>query len=162
MAEGPDAGGVRLWPDSIRGDGGRSPGRPGIRPAVDQDGKVWSQRRSWRRMKMQTSEMKLDGNAIAGLLGEIFAVEMTTAHGTCASGGAVNQFGRADVYVHAPGTVVRCPSCEQVLMRIVRGRGRYWLGLSGVRGRGGAEGWGPGFFIAHCPNRVSPVRTLTH
>ena len=39
-------------------------------------------------MKMQTSEMKLDGNAIAGLLGEIFAVEMTTAHGTCASCGA--------------------------------------------------------------------------
>ena len=56
---------------------------------------------------MQTSEMKLDGNAIAGLLGEIFAVEMTTAHGTCASCGAVNEVGRVDVYVHAPGTVVR-------------------------------------------------------
>jgi len=93
-------------------------------------------------MKMQTSEMKLDGNAIAGLLGEIFAVEMTTAHGTCASCGAVNEVGRVDVYVHAPGTVVRCPSCEQVLMRIVRqpGRGRYWLDLSGVRCLEVAEG----------------------
>ena len=46
------------------------------------------------------------------------------------------------VYVHAPGTVVRCPSCEQVLMRIVRqpGRGRYWLDLSGVRCLEFAEG----------------------
>ena len=84
-------------------------------------------------MTMQTSEMKLDGNAIAGLLGEIFAVEMTTAHGTCAACGAVNEVGRVDVYIHAPGTVVRCPSCEQVLMRIVRGRGRYWLDLTGMR-----------------------------
>jgi len=35
--------------------------------------------------------------------------------------------------VHAPGTVVRCPGCEQVLMRIVRGGGRYWLDLTGMR-----------------------------
>jgi len=34
---------------------------------------------------MQTSEMKLDGNAIAGLLGEIFAVEMTTTRWSAAS-----------------------------------------------------------------------------
>jgi hypothetical protein len=40
---------------------------------------------------------------------------------------------RLDVYVHAPGTVVRCPHCEAVLMRIVRGRDRVWLDLSGVR-----------------------------
>jgi hypothetical protein len=84
-------------------------------------------------MKMRTADLKLDGNAIAGLLSEIFAVEMTTAHGTCAACGAVNEVGRVDVYVHAPGTVVRCPSCEQVLMRIVRGGGRYWLDLTGVR-----------------------------
>src|SRR5207248_9584256 len=93
---------------------------------------VWSHRRS-RRMSMQTSEMKLDGNAIAGLLGEIFAVEMTSAQGTCASCGAVNEVGRVDVYIHAPGTVVRCPDCEQVSMRSVRGRGRCWLALAGVR-----------------------------
>ena len=82
---------------------------------------------------MQTSEMKVDGNAIGGLLREIFAMEMTNAVGTCASCGADNEVGRVHVYMHAPGTVVRCPSCEQVLMRIVRGGGRYWVDLTGTR-----------------------------
>jgi hypothetical protein len=35
------------------------------------------------------------------------------------------------VYVHAPGTVVRCAACKSVLMRIVRGPKRTWLDLSG-------------------------------
>jgi hypothetical protein len=38
-----------------------------------------------------------------------------------------------DVYLNAPGAVVRCPACEQVLMRIVHGPGRYWIDLSGIR-----------------------------
>lgn len=82
---------------------------------------------------MQQSDLKVDGNAIGGLLREIFAMEMTNAVGTCASCGAVNEVGRVHVYMHAPGTVVRCPSCEQVLMRIVRGGGRYWVDLTGTR-----------------------------
>lgn len=82
---------------------------------------------------MQTSEMMLDGNAIGGLLREIFTMEMTNARGTCASCGAVNEVGRVHVYIHAPGTVVRCPDCEQVMMRIVRARGRYWVDLTGTR-----------------------------
>ena len=88
----------------------------------------------------QVQDMKLDGNAIAGLLREIFAVEMTTARGTCASCGAVNELGRVEVYIHAPGTVVRCPDCEQVLMRFVRDGGRYWIDLTGVRCLEFAEG----------------------
>jgi len=81
----------------------------------------------------QMSDLKVDGNAIAGLLREIFTMEMTTAEGTCRSCGAVNPVGHVDVYVNAPGTVVRCPACGQVLMRIVHGPGRYWIDLSGVR-----------------------------
>jgi hypothetical protein len=82
---------------------------------------------------METRDLKLDGNAIAGELYELFGVEMTIATGVCAECGAVEQVARLDVYVHAPGTVVRCPHCEAVLMRIVRGRGRVWLDFSGVR-----------------------------
>jgi len=74
---------------------------------------------------MSVGERKLDGNAIGGLLREIFTMEMTAAQTTCA--------GCGDVYMDAPGTVVRCPSCESVLMRIVRGPGRYWVDLSGMR-----------------------------
>jgi hypothetical protein len=85
-------------------------------------------------------ERKLDGNAIGGLLREVFAMEMTAARGTCAACGAVNEVGRVHVYVHAPGTVVRCPDCEQVLMRVVRGNGRYWVDMTGVRCLEFAEG----------------------
>lgn len=82
---------------------------------------------------MLQSEMKLDGNAIGGLLREIFTVEMTAAEATCAGCGAVNPVGRVQVYIHAPGTVVRCPACDSVLMRIVHGRGKYWVDMSGTR-----------------------------
>jgi len=82
---------------------------------------------------MTIEEMKLDGNAIGGLLREIFTMEMTAAETTCASCGAVNAVARVDVYVHAPGTVMRCPACESVLMRIVHGRNRYWVDLTGTR-----------------------------
>jgi len=81
---------------------------------------------------MQQSDMKLDGNAIAGLLREIFAMEMTTAESTCAGCGKVHMVGRVDVYMNAPGVVVRCPACEQVLMRIVQGKGRTWQDLTGT------------------------------
>jgi hypothetical protein len=84
-------------------------------------------------MTMEMSEAKLDGNAIAGLLREIFTMEMTTSETTCAGCGSVSVVGRVDVYLNAPGVVARCPSCEQVLMRIVHGRGRYWLDLRGTR-----------------------------
>jgi len=84
-------------------------------------------------MTVEQGDMKLDGNAIGGLLAEIFNMEMTTAEGTCGGCGAVNAVARVDVYVNAPGTVVRCPACGHVLMRIVHGRGRYWIDLSGVR-----------------------------
>jgi hypothetical protein len=36
------------------------------------------------------------------------------------------------VFDHAPGVVARCPTCEQVLLRLVQGRGRAWLDLRGL------------------------------
>jgi Zn finger protein HypA/HybF involved in hydrogenase expression len=81
---------------------------------------------------VRESELKLDGNAIAGLLREIFTVEMTSAETTCGGCGKVYAVGRIDVYMNAPGVVARCPACDQVLLRIVRGRGRVWLDLKGT------------------------------
>jgi hypothetical protein len=82
---------------------------------------------------MEARDATLDGNAIAGELFGLFGVEMTIATGICRECGAVEQVARLQVYVRAPGTVVRCPHCEAVLMRIVRGRDRVWLDLQGVR-----------------------------
>jgi len=36
------------------------------------------------------------------------------------------------VFDHAPGVVARCPTCGQVLVRLVRGSGRAWLDLRGL------------------------------
>jgi Family of unknown function (DUF6510) len=69
---------------------------------------------------MDEADLRLDGNAAAGLLGEVFAVEMTTAEGTCASCGATNVLAAAHLYAQAPGAVLRCPSCAAVLMCVVQ------------------------------------------
>ncbi len=38
------------------------------------------------------------------------------------------------VYRTAMGTVMRCASCDHVVIRVARGRGRYWIDLQGTRG----------------------------
>jgi hypothetical protein len=63
-----------------------------------------------------TSDNHVDGNAMGGLLIDIFGREMTDAHGCCANCGAVNAMGALIVYRSGPGDVLRCPSCESVLM----------------------------------------------
>ena len=64
-----------------------------------------------------TSELRLDGNAIGGLLLELFGAELTAAPCVCASCGAREEMARLDVYVGA-GIVVRCRHCESVMVRI--------------------------------------------
>jgi hypothetical protein len=79
-------------------------------------------------------DMKLDGNAAAGDLEQMFAFEVTTAVGTCANCGAVGAVGGMNVYAQAPGIVVRCPACQGVLIRLAHdGERRYWLEMTGVR-----------------------------
>jgi ribosomal protein S27E len=78
------------------------------------------------------SELRLDGNAVAGLLTEVFSVEATTAVGRCRSCGAEGALAEAMVYMHAPGVVMRCPSCTAVLMRFAHIRGRLMADLHGV------------------------------
>jgi Family of unknown function (DUF6510) len=74
----------------------------------------------------------LDGNAIAGLLLDVFGVEMTTAIGVCASCGAPGPVAEFAVYLRAPGVVVRCRSCSSVLIVIVQARGIACVDLRGL------------------------------
>ena len=82
---------------------------------------------------MTSDEQMLDGNAAGGVLGQIFAFEMTTAHITCAHCGAEWLMGGTVVYATAMGTIVRCPSCGEALIRVAHGPRRYWLDFSGTR-----------------------------
>jgi hypothetical protein len=78
-------------------------------------------------------ELKLDGNAAAGALGEVFSFEVTTARYACEGCGRADQIGAAMVYeVRGLGTIVRCPSCDNVLIRLARSRGRHWIDLRGI------------------------------
>ncbi|HEX2356845.1 MAG TPA: DUF6510 family protein [Micromonosporaceae bacterium] len=74
----------------------------------------------------------VDGNDMAGTLGEIFAVDMTAAQGRCVCCGRVSVVGEVRVYDRAPGMVARCPSCDEVVLRVVRAPGRAWLDLTGM------------------------------
>ena len=76
-------------------------------------------------------ENRLDGNAAAGLLEEIFPFEVTTSVVTCAVCGQRNPVGALTAYMHGMGTIVRCPGCEDVLIRVAKTEGRYWLDMRG-------------------------------
>ena len=84
---------------------------------------------------MDESQLRLDGNAAAGILREVFAMDVSGARGACASCGAIGAVGAQHLYMYplAPGAVVRCSVCGEVLMVLVRGGGRFRLGLSGLR-----------------------------
>jgi Family of unknown function (DUF6510) len=74
----------------------------------------------------------LDGNAIGGLLLEVFGAEMTAATGTCGHCGAVAQVAELVVYLEAPGTVARCRTCESILLVIVEAHGVKCVDLRGL------------------------------
>lgn len=77
-------------------------------------------------------ETWLDGNELAGAMRELFAVDVTMARGQCASCGRTGTLAETRVYAMAPGLVVRCIDCEEVLLRFVRGPDRAWLDMRGV------------------------------
>jgi hypothetical protein len=82
---------------------------------------------------MESSEMRVDGNAIAGALGEVFVFEMTAARIACEGCGTVEPIGAEHVYMRAPGIVVRCCHCDNALLVITRFDGRSVLAFSGSR-----------------------------
>jgi hypothetical protein len=82
---------------------------------------------------MNASLNYLDGNAAAGELSMIFAVDITSAEGQCANCGAKRRFAEAHLYSHCPGLVARCALCGQVLLRLVNVGQRVLLDLTGMR-----------------------------
>ncbi len=74
----------------------------------------------------------LDGNAAAGELSKIFAMDVTVAEEQCAHCGATKRFAEAHLYMQCPGVVARCVVCEHVLLRLVNVRQRVLLDLRGM------------------------------
>ncbi|CAA9580904.1 MAG: hypothetical protein AVDCRST_MAG86-2730 [uncultured Truepera sp.] len=79
---------------------------------------------------MQDSDLRLDGNAAAGWLHEIFGREMTAVSSTCAHCSNAAPLGALLVYASDIGVVMRCPTCNAALLRITHIRGRYCLDVN--------------------------------
>jgi hypothetical protein len=81
---------------------------------------------------MDDADATLDGNAIGGLLASVFGADMTMAMSTCGSCGAVSVVAELAVYQPGLGTVVRCRSCDSVLMVFVSLHGTTCTDLMGL------------------------------
>jgi Family of unknown function (DUF6510) len=83
-------------------------------------------------MSSQPDPLRLDGNAAAGVLGELFAFEATSAIVTCAGCGAEGALGSLLAWTTPMGTVIRCPGCDTVIIRVVHARDEWLLDLRGA------------------------------
>jgi hypothetical protein len=79
------------------------------------------------------SDLVLDGNAAAGLLQEIFVLEITTAQIQCEACGSTGAVGSMRVYAVPMGIVLRCTHCDGILMRAVHTPHGRWLEMTGAR-----------------------------
>lgn len=78
------------------------------------------------------SDLMLDGNALAGTFADLFGADMTAIPAKCAACGEVNAMGALHAYVRAPGSVLRCPVCGAVMIRIVMTDSATTVELRGV------------------------------
>jgi Family of unknown function (DUF6510) len=83
---------------------------------------------------MDEASRRLDGNACAGLLAEIFTTDVTASRCACAGCGVVVEIGAHHLYDHpgGPGAVLRCRDCERVLLVVVDTGGRYRIAVQGM------------------------------
>jgi hypothetical protein len=75
----------------------------------------------------------LDGNAAAGPLQEIFAVDITSAQIQCEACGSTMAVGSLRLYAPSMGAVLRCTHCDGLLMRAVHTPHGRWLEMTGAR-----------------------------
>lgn len=68
---------------------------------------------------MIDAPMPMDGNAAAGRLSDLFAVDMTRAIVTCDGCGREGALATLSLYGGGVGMVLRCPGCEAVNLRLL-------------------------------------------
>ncbi len=82
---------------------------------------------------MTTGTRRLDGNAAAGPLRELFGVDLSAALLTCAHCTGTVALAAHHLYADAPALVLRCPGCTEVVLRYAVTGGRVRLDLTGTR-----------------------------
>jgi hypothetical protein len=78
------------------------------------------------------SDLVLNGNAAAGLLQEIFGLEITAAQIQCDACGSTGAVGALPLYAAPMGAVLRCAHCDGILMRAVHTPHGRWIEMKGA------------------------------
>src|ERR671913_2066469 len=84
---------------------------------------------------------RLDGNAAAGLLSEVFCGEPSSAVIICAGCGTTAAIGALPAYGLELGAILRCPHCDTAVLRVGAAGARVLVDFPGAgspRGRVGA------------------------
>ncbi len=75
---------------------------------------------------------RLDGNAAAGLLTDLFCGEPSDALIICAGCGATAAIGALPAYSLELGAILRCPHCDTAVLRLGAAGATLWLDLRGA------------------------------
>jgi hypothetical protein len=71
-------------------------------------------------MARSNDDLTLDGNAVGGVLSEVFGEDLTGREGKCPDCGTGGAFATLRAFTNAPGVVLRCPACDSVQLVVVR------------------------------------------
>ena len=72
-------------------------------------------------------DKRLDGNFAAGILSDVFVPDITTTRAMCANCGTIRALGALPAYGQNMGAVMRCPTCDAVVLRVARPPRRLWV-----------------------------------
>jgi hypothetical protein len=77
-------------------------------------------------------QTRLDGNAAAGLLAEVFRCEPSDMMLICAGCGEDGPMGALLAYGLELGAILRCPACNTAVLRAGSAGARLWIDLRGA------------------------------
>jgi len=83
-------------------------------------------------MRAENARSVVDGNAIAGLLAELFAQDMTAMDGECGGCGARAPLANSVVELDEVAAIVRCRSCTHTLFTVLRDGERLRLRIGSL------------------------------
>jgi hypothetical protein len=82
----------------------------------------------WSKLPNRCSSLV---TSAAGLLRELFALDMIAADVTCGNCGVVAMVGETRLYGGVTGAIFRCAYCDSVVMRLVRTPIGLWFDMRG-------------------------------
>jgi DNA-directed RNA polymerase subunit RPC12/RpoP len=71
-------------------------------------------------MRAEIAASTVDGNAVAGMLWDVFGADVTAAVGVCGGCGSAAPFAEAVVELDEAAAIVRCRSCTHTLFTVLR------------------------------------------